>query len=1196
MKNLFGAFLVVLAGTSVLPSKLAAQSDALTSAYQQCNTLSEQSRYGEAENFCLKALKLGKTEFGSEHTNTAVLLNALAILYAEVGRYGEAGPLYRRVLAIRKKALGPNHPHVANTLINTANLYSNQGRYDDAEPLYKRALAIRERNLGSSHPDVALGLNNIAILYMLQSRYGDAEHLYKRALAIREKAFGPDHPDVADSLAGLGALYMAQGQHKDSETLYKRALAIREKAFGLDHRNVAGTLHNLAILYSQQGRYTDSEPLRKRSLAIWEKVLGPDHPHVAASLNGLAALSHTWGRYGDAEPLYKRALAIWEKALGSDHPNVASGLINIASLYMAQGRYGDAEPLHKRALAIREKALGSTHPDVAQSHNGLGRLYVDQGRYDDAEPLYKRALAIREKALGPDHPDIAESLNNLANLYADLGRDGDGEPLYKRALAIREKAFGPNHPDVADSLTGLGGLYFDLDRYADAEPLFKRAVTIREKALGPDHPNFAFSLSNIAMLFKSQRRYVDATPLLKRAHAILEKAQGSTHPDVAFNLYIQAGLFEAQGLYSQALDSIRRAGSIHRDRAARGGKQRSGGGLSGQKKIGYVFSQHARYAWAVANAEPSRRALLVAEAFEAGQLALATSAAAAVAGMSARFAAGDDALARVVRAQQDAAQQWQHTDKKLIDAVSQPPDKRNGEIESQLRTQLASLDRTLTDLDDRLSLQFPEYAEMAIPRPVTLAEVRKLLNPQEALLSYLVTDEETLLWVVRRDGVRMLRIDFEREPLEAAVRDLRTGLDLNLSELPPFNTIQAFELYSRIFAPAEPLLRGIHHLFVVPDGPLQSLPLGVLVAEKPHRVFADYGGVPWLAKKYAMTTLPAVSSLKALKTFTKVAQASRPFIGFGDPVLDGAPGFTRGILNKKLFKPQGGADIQAVRSLGSLPGTARELTAMARALRGGGDSLYLRGRATEQAVKTIDLSDIRVIAFATHGLVAGELGGLAEPALVLTPPKRATEENDGLLTASEVAKLKLNADLVILSACNTAGSDGSPNADALSGLAKAFFYAGSRALLVSHWPVDTDATIKLTTGMLAQIGSQRGIGRAEALRRSMMALMRAANSHYAHPAYWAPFVVVGEGGSVPHPAALPQPEVPWSAPAAIFVTKKNTNVRRSPSTAAAKVMTLPKGTHVQVLEEIKGARWYRVGRDGEALGFVFGALVEPASD
>ena len=169
--------------------------------------------------------------------------------------------------------------------------------------------------------------------------------------------------------------------------------------------------------------------------------------------------------------------------------------------------------------------------------------------------------------------------------------------------------------------------------------------------------------------------------------------------------------------------------------------------------------------------------------------------------------------------------------------------------------------------------------------------------------------------------------------------------------------------------------------------------------------------------------------------------------------------------------------------------------------------------STETRVRTMDLSGYRILAFATHGLVSGELKGLAEPALVFTPPETGTEDDDGLLTASEIATLELDADWVILSACNTAAADGTPGAEGLSGMAKAFFYAGARALLVSHWAVNSEAAVAITTGMLDAMANDTSIGRAEALRRSMLAMMDTEGKDYfAHPMFWAPFVVVGEGG------------------------------------------------------------------------------------
>ena len=177
-------------------------------------------------------------------------------------------------------------------------------------------------------------------------------------------------------------------------------------------------------------------------------------------------------------------------------------------------------------------------------------------------------------------------------------------------------------------------------------------------------------------------------------------------------------------------------------------------------------------------------------------------------------------------------------------------------------------------------------------------------------------------------------------------------------------------------------------------------------------------------------------------------------------------------------------------------------------------ALSLGDAATETAVKKAALGNARILAFATHGLLTGELTGLSEPALVLTPPAKATDIDDGLLTASEAAQLQLGADWVVLSACNTAAGDGTPGAEGLSGLARAFLYAGARAILVSHWPVRDDAAAALTTGAFSRLTSEKGIGRAEALREAMIAVMdNTDDPTLAHPSAWAPFVVVGEGGN-----------------------------------------------------------------------------------
>ncbi len=188
---------------------------------------------------------------------------------------------------------------------------------------------------------------------------------------------------------------------------------------------------------------------------------------------------------------------------------------------------------------------------------------------------------------------------------------------------------------------------------------------------------------------------------------------------------------------------------------------------------------------------------------------------------------------------------------------------------------------------------------------------------------------------------------------------------------------------------------------------------------------------------------------------------------------------------------------------------------MARDVHADAGDIYLGARATEREVKRLSesgqLARYRIVHFATHGALAGQVSGSAEPGLLLTPPDAPTEEDDGYLTASEIAGLKLDADWVILSACNTAAG-GAQGAKALSGLARAFLYAQARALLVSHWAVNSDATVTLIAGAVSRLAADRSMGRAEAMRQSMLAQIGKGGPE-AHPAYWAPFVVAGEGGA-----------------------------------------------------------------------------------
>lgn len=561
------------------------------------------------------------------------------------------------------------------------------------------------------------------------------------------------------------------------------------------------------------------------------------------------------------------------------------------------------------------------------------------------------------------------------------------------------------------------------------------------------------------------------------------------------------------------------------------------------KWLGAAVALLALVGGPAATQDPDSPDALRAEAFEAAQWAMASDAADALARVSARFAQGDDALGALAERRERLLADRDGRERELAALYGV-----DGEEALRRRAELtlayeAALDG-LTVVDAEIAARFPAYGELIAPAALSVAEAQALLNPDEGLLLVLVNPEATYVWGVSRDKVVWARAaDLGEAELSRSVGRLRAALtatgarrdgDPTIDPMiyagrpaAAFDRAEAHRLYAALLAPVEAAFAGKTTLISVVSGPLTGLPLTLLSTAPAGG--PDDGG--WLIDRYALAGLPAASSLKALRCWLTVGAARHPgcpsgpalasarptgpglpLVAFGAPSLTGAAadGPRGAPADADAVRGDGVlADPAKLRALPALPGSRAELEALA--------GLYPRGlvrlgaAATETAVRTTDagaLSRARFVVFSTHGLMAGS--SLTEPGLVLTPPAEASEADDGYLTASEAASLRLGADLVVLSACNTAAPDGRPGAEGLSGLARAFFFAGARGLLVSHWAVSDRATTALVTGTfraLEEADSGDPAARARALRTAVLAVR--AEPRWRHPAYWAAFTLVG---------------------------------------------------------------------------------------
>lgn len=522
----------------------------------------------------------------------------------------------------------------------------------------------------------------------------------------------------------------------------------------------------------------------------------------------------------------------------------------------------------------------------------------------------------------------------------------------------------------------------------------------------------------------------------------------------------------------------------------------------------------------------------VAESFRLADTLRSRKIQTALSASAARAAADTPELAALVRKLQDLGGEEDALTRIIFHMSMLPPEKQLPKVMADMRKRLGDIKPERINLAKEVRTRFPAYADLVRPSPATIIDIQTALQPGEAFISVLPTERATLVWAIPKNGKpSFAKVPLGNDEIVQRVGQLRKSLDVGsvlLDEIPAFDVVAANGLYQALLAPVAAGWQGASHIFVSASGSLSQLPFAMLpTAPAKSSVekdkFAEYRKVPWLIRKAAISELPSGSALVILRRMKLGSPDRTAFVGFGDPDFgsgDNGKSVIASMRNLGVMRAKG-KDISeqrkmewiAYNQLPSLPDTKEELLAVAQAL--GADpskDVFLGGRASKKELKEVDLSNKRIVAFATHGLLPGDFPGLDQPALAMASNGSAEE---GLLKLDEILRLKLDADWVVLSACNTAAGDGE-GAEAISGLGRGFFYAGARALLATHWPVETVSAKELVKGIFSRYASGAGMSRAESLRRAMLELIDETATHsnaYAHPIFWAPYAIIGDGGS-----------------------------------------------------------------------------------
>ena len=1030
---------------------------------------------------------------------------------------------------------------------------------------------------------------------LADKKYKEAIPPTKQLIELRQKSGKGDTPETLIHLDALALLYVSQKQYANAENLLKKILESRERVFGTDSKELINTLSMLSgVLYSLE-RTNDAVPLLVRALRIGDARLPPDDPITLRCASNLASAYSKTGQDAKAEPLLLRVLAAQEKKSGKDKPGSEQLMYDLASVYRRLGNYPNAERFYRRVLDTLQKARGDLDAHTLAVSYELAEFYAKVGNFIGAVTLYDRVIQGRERTLGPDDPETLSAVEGFARFYASINNFKGAEPLFLRLYQADLRLAGPNAEQTRNSFQNLAFAYFKLEEYAKAEPMFLRILEERERSTGR-HSHESLAVAQVlGSMYSDLKQYAKAEEFYRR---ILDAPSMNDRQLRSATYLGLADLYHQQKKWQQARDfMVKHLADPSGAEDGDGKGVLTGGRVTRTafiKIVGRIVQE---------GLEPVERNAAIT--FEIAQSLSTSQAAQSLRRMAVRSLPRDGNLEAVIRQHQDLSEEvhrltvlqadlWNSSDNVYVGPFTYDSKtgsdlkwsgihvQRNQIIDAQAGSaaKLASLNARLKELDAVLARQFPQYAELIASQPVSVADLQGQLLSNESLVLILDTGSsatiagETFVWVVTKDRIRWARSDLDPASLTREVQALRCGLDEEAWTTPdcgkvldviytqadakakkplPFPHARAHQLYKALFGEIEGLIRD-KHLLIVPTGALAQLPFHVLVTEAPSD--PDPRKVAWLARKHAVTVLPAVSSLKTLRRTVRPSAGDRPMLGVGNPLLNGDPsnaleaewvklsrakqacphtlwqrvvglsGTRRSV--RRLSMRGGYADVNELRFQVPLHETADEVCAVAKDLKVGPDDILLGARATEAAIKQLNNEDrlraYRVVYFATHGTMAGQIGGTSEPGLILTPPLRASELDDGYLSASEVAALKLDADWVILSACNTAAGgpqDGVSagttasvrDAEALSGLARAFIYAGARSLLVSHWAVGSASAAKLVSSAVGEVARDPKVGRAEALRRAMVAMIDRGEPRQSHPAHWAPFVLVGEGST-----------------------------------------------------------------------------------
>jgi tetratricopeptide (TPR) repeat protein len=1034
--------------------------------------------------------------------------NNVGIVYKDRGQYDKAVTYFERALKIRRD-LGDRRGE-AQTLGNLAIVYKNRGQYDKAVPYYEKSLAIF-RYLKDRLGEARI-LNNLGNVFEDWGQYDKAVSCHRKSLTIR--SILKDRRGEAATFNNLGGIYRHWGQYEKAVSLYEKSLAISRD---LKDRRVQGkTLNNLGIVYKNSGQYDKAVDYYKKSLTISGDLR--DRRGEGQTLNNLASVYKNWGQYDKAVDNYEKSLAI--KRVLKDRRGEGQTLNNLGIMYKNSGQYDKAVDIYKKSLTIFRDLK---HPrGEGTILNNIGILYFAWGQYDKAISYFEKSLAIFRDIKVPRGEEAV--LNGLGKLYMSCGQYNRAVSYYEKSLAISRDLKNPRAEGRI--LCNLGLVYSLQGDNRKARQKILQGLKIWEDIRVPT----GWPKNILANLYMDDRNLVQAQPLVKEAGSrstrgrlfllkkeyekakgeydqLLQSAEKNRNADNLFTAY--TGL----GLAYDGLQNNEKAAEYFRNAVAYTEELRTSLTREQREKFFDVrikgFLRTAPYeglARVLMRMNRHTEAFKVSEYSKARVFAEAMSRLYGVEGFDVPIeiikedGRINDRLASLKKTRQEA---YERQDKQVIES---------------LEPQISGLEAKRRAHVKMLRNKFPLFAATKYPEPLELWQTS--LNGHEWVLSYDVTNSGVIVYLTKgKELVKGLFKPITRKEMDGLVRKFREPLEMKPGDSKRWK-LSSFDLKTgkRL---ADILLGDILSelpkgapVTIVPDDSLGVLPFEMLVLNEGGKVKQDkdilyISGAQFLGDRNPISYYQSVTALTLARTLGKSQKAGTRRLVMDDPVFntkdprvklsdqkEGGHLRERTIIELMSIKSELGLTFSRLPLTGVLGKTVKDLDP-ART------DEYSGMEATKPVLFKKALDRYGSMVFATHGYFGKDLPGIQEPVLVLTlvgQPKG----KDGFLRMSEVMGLKMNADIVALTACQT-GLGLRISGEGTMGMGRAFQYAGARSVLMSMWSVAQSSSVKLVESFFRHL--QTGKSKLEALRLARNQIREAG---YDHPFFWAPFILVGE--------------------------------------------------------------------------------------